>query len=795
MSVSLLTPSSSEEGLGNNDIEMGEKLQMETVDALERYMSSINQRGYPGLHEQLGKGFAKHFQSMYVHLKNDFGYPLFRSIVYYQAFGGEPGPFRLFQHGDDVGGDNYSQYINRLDTILHSKHDANAWLRVCITVNSDNVSERTFGFITKLMALLRLRGDQLLRLPRYGIFLILEKNWNMNSIGNMPEYHAIIHPPEKNVDIMANSAEITPSSPPLAQEENNLTRRLKRLSRSKSSMKINISNIIFDKSEVKVKSKAVYKSHLKLRLPSAAEPIAKSVLLTASEATRYRFTWRRHPPMYHGGFDIFLWQPYARPAEGIHADVFYQNDAPIQYPLSRRVLVVAKDTAVMERCKIHLNRLWIKLTNYEIPLTPEVVAILPILALSQLAVEDTMVFLQESLDEITSLMYIGRKGPSREKFQYLCHVDDCRLLAIEGVDCTLSTLRETASVVSHPHLEVIEKDLVYVRDELAKLESEVTSKAVMVKDYLDLSMNWKISLLTTIATLYVPLSYVTSILGMQLSPNSFNLGHSGNPNKQNHGTNVDADSVARRQEPQETITISQADLSNIINNQTEVLIASGSKQYNGTVWAILSASLFAATLLLPLIGPDIFRYVVQGLYRSRAYWRIYCLVGFFVYFIMIYWALPAIFAHLYFSVWTFDLDGNLYLTDNPTYNDGNFLNLASFVISAVVMGCFCLWRLIITIRSDTVRHKSRRIKVWLGFAIVLLASYLVDAYTSYDLNWNAYLDTGFAVSTVVPWTYLAVVLVAPFIARWYKRRGKRLVKKARSFSISSIDFGRRRETR
>ncbi|RFU25744.1 hypothetical protein B7463_g10590, partial [Scytalidium lignicola] len=800
MSESLLTPSSAdEEAHRNDDIETGEKmnnLPKAASDVLEQYISSMNQQnGSHSLHEQLGRGFVNSFPSLYPHLKNDVGYPLFRAIVDYQAFGGEPGPLRLFQDGYDTKKEIYSEYISRLDSILDCAHDKKAWLRVCTIANSDKVSERTFGFITKLMAVLTRRANQLLGLPRYGICFILEKNWGMNNLHNLPEYLAIVQSPEKNSEMMASSYEVAPPSPQL-QQEHNLSKHWKRFSRSRFSFAVNISDIIFTQSEVEVKSKAIFKSTLKLKLPSTADPIAKSVLLAASEAVRYRFTWQRHPPMYHGGFDIFLWQPYARPAEYIYADIFYQNDSPIQSPLSRRVLVVTKDTAVMERYKKQLKKIWIKLTNSEIQPTPEVTSILPVLAISQLTVDDTMTFLQEALNEVTSLGYIGRRGPSREKFQYLSHLDDCRLLLIEGVDHTLSTLRDTASVINHAYLQQIETDLVYIRDELEKLEVQISSRANMIKDYLDLSMNWKISLLTTIATLYVPLSYVTSILGMQLTLNSFSTKNH-NPGKQNHGATANAASVSRRQASpadQTTITLSNTDFSTILQNQTNQIIASGSKQYNGTVWAILSASLFVATLLLPLIGPDIFRYVVQGIYKSRAYWRIFCLVGFFVYFIMVYWALPAIFAHLYFAVWSFDLDGNLYLTDNPTYNDGNFINLASFVTSAVVLGCFCLWRLIIAIRSDTVRHKSRRIKIWLGFAVVLLGSYLIDGYTSYDLDWNPYLDTGFAVSTIVPWGYLAIVLVAPYFARWYDNRGRQWVEKARRFSTSSVDFGRRRGT-
>lgn len=282
---------------------------------------------------------------------------------------------------------------------------------------------------------------------------------------------------------------------------------------------------------------------------------------------------------------------------------------------------------------------------------------------------------------------------------------------------------------------------------------------------------------------------------MQLDQSSFSIKHNDN-SKINFGNDTSEALVERQDAPgdQTSITLSATDFSSILQNQTNQLLASGSKQYNGTVWAILSASLFVGTLLLPLIGPDLFRYIIQGVYKSRAYWRVYCLIGFFIYFIMIYWVIPAIFAHLYFAVESFDLNGNLYLTDSAKFNDGNFINLVSFVTSAFVLGCFCLWRLIIAIRSETSRHKSRRIKVWLGFGVVLLASYLIDAYTSYDLDWNPYLDTGFSVSTIVPWTYLVSVAVVPSIGRWYKRSKNPWVAKTRRLSVDKINIKLKRKS-
>ena len=56
----------------------------------------------------------------------------------------------------------------------------------------------------------------------------------------------------------------------------------------------------------------------------------------------FTFTWQRGAPIYHGGFDTFLWERYSKPPSSDYAEVFYQDDRASNQP--RRVLMTVSTT-------------------------------------------------------------------------------------------------------------------------------------------------------------------------------------------------------------------------------------------------------------------------------------------------------------------------------------------------------------------------------------------------------------------------------------------------------------------
>lgn len=60
------------------------------------------------------------------------------------------------------------------------------------------------------------------------------------------------------------------------------------------------------------------------------------------DTASFTFTWQRGAPMYHGGFDTFLWERYSKPPSSDYAEVFYQDDRASSQP--RRVFMAVSTT-------------------------------------------------------------------------------------------------------------------------------------------------------------------------------------------------------------------------------------------------------------------------------------------------------------------------------------------------------------------------------------------------------------------------------------------------------------------
>lgn len=152
---------------------------------------------------------------------------------------------------------------------------------ISIISSSDNVSELTFGYITKLVASLGGHVKQLLQLPKYGIALILDKHWSINS---QPEYHAIAHLPEKKSSVTGHDQKVFSSSRE-PEDQHKKSSGWRSLSEKTLSFGFRISDIVFAKPQVGVKSKAVYKSTVELKLPSTRRTTSPPMHKTCGKLT------------------------------------------------------------------------------------------------------------------------------------------------------------------------------------------------------------------------------------------------------------------------------------------------------------------------------------------------------------------------------------------------------------------------------------------------------------------------------------------------------------------------------
>jgi hypothetical protein len=90
----------------------------------------------------------------------------------------------------------------------------------------------------------------------------------------------------------------------------------------------------------------------------------------------------------------------------------------------------------------------------------------------------------------------GRRDPSASKVRYLVHLEDCRLLAANGITQGLSLLASISTATStlqtsqqlwdagipfNERLEIIKKDLTYLNKELRHTEKGIEELQTMVR--------------------------------------------------------------------------------------------------------------------------------------------------------------------------------------------------------------------------------------------------------------------------------------------------------------------------
>lgn len=190
----------------------------------------------------------------------------------------------------------------------------------------------------------------------------------------------------------------------------------------------------------------------------------------------------------------------------------------------------------------------------------------------------------------------------------------------------------------------------------------------------------------------------------------------------------------------------------------------------------LAIFLFFSSLILPLVGPNILRILVQRSYKIRAY-TVFWPILFFIYYGVVYWAIPeSIMAWLgcghvggassttepggWCNAWYTKpnieaLTGYGYFyVENFDHGTNNPINTITFIVSAVVMGSIALVNIVLAIMY---RRGVIVMGVWGLFAATIITVYFLDWYYPTEQYYSFAIGSGLSISAVVPLAYLAVV--------------------------------------
>lgn len=188
----------------------------------------------------------------------------------------------------------------------------------------------------------------------------------------------------------------------------------------------------------------------------------------------------------------------------------------------------------------------------------------------------------------------------------------------------------------------------------------------------------------------------------------------------------------------------------------------------------LAGFLFIGSILLPLVGPNLLRIVVQRSYKVRE-WMVFWPFVFVLYYIIIYWVLPEILmASLRCGsrddACAKSVEKYFFLYDFESSSGASNASTVSYIISAVVMGTIGLTNIAICI---IYRRGALMTLMWLGFAAVVITTYMLDYFSNIEWWFPYPIATGVSLSALAPLVYLLGIWSGPLIARFWRKRKQR----------------------
>ncbi|KAK8070776.1 hypothetical protein PG997_010979 [Apiospora hydei] len=336
-------------------------------------------------------------------------------------------------------------------------------------------------------------------------------------------------------------------------------------------------------------------------------------------------TWRRQVTKFESDLIMYIWEYHKTMPEVEYAKIILRPSDLTQQPL--RLIISFRSSRSNQGFTKIRGETTEKATAYHsgaatadcIEWSPLYEALVSICMVFELMITDT----SEFLDICHNENRLGRQNPSTSKMRFLMHLDDCCKVAHQGVQHgleVLDTLRKWAqesqiAPTDESRLEVLKGDLRYLDEELEKLRSSIRHEKDMLRQYFQLSSDMTGFRLTLLAGIFLPLSFTTSIFGMNIkTPTPEGLqGFSDFTNQSLSGLQP------------EVLKPSQALISSIAMN--------GPLTHGWTTFAVASLCILATLPLTLTIGWTLRKLVVLSA-KYVVYWRV-TLVVFGVPFVVI----------------------------------------------------------------------------------------------------------------------------------------------------------------
>ncbi|OCL12372.1 hypothetical protein AOQ84DRAFT_437047 [Glonium stellatum] len=352
--------------------------------------------------------------------------------------------------------------------------------------------------------------------------------------------------------------------------------------------------------------------------------------LQAPDGRHIALTWQYHAPRYQGDIDSWVWERYSQSPSFQYADAFIISPYRMLVSLKSSEMV---QSFCLSRCN---DAMFEPLSSRSQRWSTTCELLLSIITLFTQMATETGVFINEATREINAMKYEGRLRPSVSKVRYLIHLSDCRQLSEQGITHGLLEISSLSTAIMDagkvvplweegvPFLERLESvkvDLLYLKSELLGISEKIDGLQRMIYEQLRLSQDERNFILTILAVLFVPLSFLSGFFGMNIripKPSDF----SGLSKFMN-------DSLTNLTLPE--------------HNRSAALIA-GIDSSGVQTWDMKSYWIAAVPLVLTvplfLIAGGAVRWAIQSATKYAAYWRISTFIVGSILFLFVYVAMP-----------------------------------------------------------------------------------------------------------------------------------------------------------
>ncbi|KAK2805337.1 hypothetical protein FQN50_006238 [Emmonsiellopsis sp. PD_5] len=258
--------------------------------------------------------------------------------------------------------------------------------------------------------------------------------------------------------------------------------------------------------------------------PKNAQSSPRAYCLSA-EDFYLELEWPRYFPEYVNDLFVYVWQPFSK-----HPELEYAKIRLFGTPEARQAIVILKSDTVLCRLRDSYGSST-RGCDYSGWTPADRVMQYLILIFGELRL-DAVDLINNTSSFLEYMTYEGRRKPSTGKLQYLLHLSDYQQ---SGVDCcqkamfTISNLSESFSrpltsveTLQLGLLEEIRQDLNYLQTEFENTKEKVLDLRQALKGQLDLTQMHRTYLLTLLVGLYVPISFVSTYFGMNITDQSSN---------------------------------------------------------------------------------------------------------------------------------------------------------------------------------------------------------------------------------------------------------------------------------